>query len=218
MAISEWDTWTGNGGSPAPTRVPPPPSHPPTNGGGKWQDKDKQFVRGTSKVTVEKRQRDQDRAAAQRPTKNRTTHFNRQKSHELHIHINKGDQGGGGISRPGRDGALPGSGFTSDEDIRAFSEAIRRQARPRAVERSLDAETLYSVLRAIPDVAGSLSGSRARARRVSKHLKRIAAAEKLIAKQAAAMYATFCREFEAELSQVSRGRARQAPRAAIWKS
>ncbi|MCX5202459.1 plasmid transfer protein TraA [Streptomyces sp. NBC_00237] len=122
--------------------------------------------------------------------------------------------GNGGQAAHGK--ALPGSGFTSDEDIRAFSEALRKDARPRAVERALDAETLESVLRAIPDMAGSLSGARARARRVSRHLKRIAAAEKLIAKQAAAMYATFSREFEAELAQVSRGRVQQR-RSGIWK-
>lgn len=123
--------------------------------------------------------------------------------------------GGGGGHAAGR--PMPGSGFTSDEDIRAFSEALRKDARPRAVERALDAETLYSVLRTVPDVDGSLAGSRARARRVSRHLKRIAAAEKLIAKQAAALYAAFTREFEAELTKISRGRARSAPPAAIWK-
>lgn len=124
--------------------------------------------------------------------------------------------GNAGPSAHGK--AMPGSGFSSDEDIRAFSEALRKDARPRAVERALDAETLYSVLRTVPDVSGSLAGSRARARRVSRHLKRIAAAEKLIAKQAAALYATFSREFEAELTKISRGRGRSAPPAAIWKS
>lgn len=127
-------------------------------------------------------------------------------------------QGGPGYGGVGK--ALPGSGFTSDEDIRAYCEALRKEARPKAVERSLDAEVLNSVLRVIPDVHGSLSGSRGRARRVVRHLKRISAAEKLIGKQAAALYATFTREFEAELkSRVSPGRARNTPhRPVIWKS
>lgn len=198
MAIPEWDTWTnGNGGRPAATRVPPPPSRPPTNG------RSQPAPRGdrNTKISVNKLNLLGDLPSLP----------------PVSLAFHKTVVHGGGASAPSGK-ALPGSGFTSDEDVRAFSEAIRRQARPRAVERALDAETLESVLRAIPDVTGSLSGSRARARRVSKHLKRIAAAEKLIAKQAAAMYATFCREFEAELTQISRGRARQAPRAAIWKS
>jgi hypothetical protein len=120
--------------------------------------------------------------------------------------------GGGGGTGYGGGKAMPGSGFTNDEDIRAFCEAIRKEARPKAVERALDAETLESVLRSIPDVHGSMSGSRARARRVSRHLKRIAAAEKLIAKQAAALYASFTREYEAELAQISSGRRRNEPR------
>jgi hypothetical protein len=125
----------------------------------------------------------------------------------LSFSFNKTVVHGGGAGYGGGK-AMPGSGFTSDEDIRAFSEAIRKDARPRAVERALDAETLESVLRSIPDINGSLSGSRARARRVARHLKRIAAAEKLIAKQAAALYASFTLEFEAELAQISNGRRR----------
>jgi hypothetical protein len=133
----------------------------------------------------------------------------------------QGAAGGGG----GGHRATPGSGFTSDEDIRAYCESLRKQARPRAVERALDAETLESALRNIPDVHGSLSGSRARARRVSRHLKRIAAAEKLIAKQSAALWSSFTREFEAELAQISSGRRRGEPRQggrqrsnSAWKS
>lgn len=131
----------------------------------------------------------------------------------------QGASGGGAGGRK----ATPGSGFTSDEDIRAYSEALRKDARPRAVERALDAEVLESALRSIPDVHGSMSGSRARARRVTRHLKRIAAAEKLIGKQSAAMWATFTREFEAELAQISSGRRRGDPRQpprrrnSIWK-
>lgn len=126
---------------------------------------------------------------------------------------------GGGAGRK----ATPGSGFTSDEDIRAYCEAVRKESRPRAVERALDAEVLESALRNIPDMYGSMKGSRGRARKVTRHLKRIAAAEKLIAKQASALYASFTREFEAELAQISSGRRhgdpRQAPRRrnSTWK-
>jgi hypothetical protein len=122
-------------------------------------------------------------------------------------------QGGPATSRPapGPSGT-PGSGFMSNEDIRAFSEAVRKGARNRAVERTLDAEQLESVLRHIPTTEGSLAGSLLRARRVSRHLKKIAHAEQVIAKEAAALYAQFEREYEAELRKVSRARpARPRP-------
>jgi hypothetical protein len=131
--------------------------------------------------------------------------------------------GGGGGGATGRR-ATPGSGFTSDEDIRAYCESLRKESRPRAVERSLDAEVLESALRQIPDQRGSMSGSRGRARRVTRHLKRIAAAEKLISKQATALWATFTREFEAELAQISSGRRHNEPRVpprrnnGVWKN
>lgn len=121
--------------------------------------------------------------------------------------------GGGTASKE-----LPGSGFTSDEDVRAFCEGLRRHHRPRAVLRTLDAETLDAVLRAIPDSSGSLSGSRARARRVTRHLKRIAAAEMVAAKSAAALWAAFTREFDSEL-QLSRGRPPKPRHAPFrWKA
>lgn len=105
--------------------------------------------------------------------------------------------------------SVPGSDFNSNEDIRAFSEHIRKAARQRAVERSMDAEHLESVLRHIPDSNGTMAGALMRARRVSRHLKRIAKAEQAIGKAAAQIYAQFEREYEAELRKVSK--ARPAP-------
>ncbi|MBQ1163620.1 hypothetical protein KBZ21_37110, partial [Streptomyces sp. A73] len=77
---------------------------------------------------------------------------------------------------------MPGSDFLSNEDIRAFCEDGRKKARTRAVERALDAERLEGRLRNIPDTSGSMGGARARARRVTRPLRRVAQAEKLIAK------------------------------------
>lgn len=115
-------------------------------------------------------------------------------------------------------GGTPGAGFMSNEDIHAFSEHIRREGRKRATERSMDAEQLEVVLRTIPDTNGSIGGARMRARRVSRHLKRIAKAEQLIAKEGAAMYAAFEREYEADLRTVGRGRTAPPPRAKFdWR-
>ena len=187
-----------------PQAVPPPPNYAPTNG------------IGTAGPPVA-------------PQRNRSTKVNINKVSlmpdmpglpPLSFSINKTTvvNGGGGSVSPGR--AVPGSGFTSDEDIRAYCESLRKTHRPRAVERALDAETLESVLRAIPDVHGSLSGSRARARRVARPLRRIAAAEKLIATQAAVLWSLFTREFDAELAQISAARNHQNQRrrpASVWK-
>lgn len=111
----------------------------------------------------------------------------------------------------------PGGDFLSNEDIHAYCEAGRKAARQRAVERALDAAVLEGRLGSVPDSLGRASGSRMRARKVSKHLKRIAAAEKLIAKWYAVMYGTFEREYEAELLSISRGRTKQPRQHFRWR-
>jgi hypothetical protein len=98
----------------------------------------------------------------------------------------------------------------TNEDIRAFSDHIRKTARNRAVLRAMDGEQLREVLRHIPDASGSKAGSRARARRVARHLTVIAAAEKLIARHGAALFAAFEREFESELTRIGKGRTAKA--------
>jgi hypothetical protein len=170
-----------------PGQVPPPPNYAPTNG--------RQRPNRNTKVNINKVSLVPDMPSLP----------------PLSFSYSKTTVVAGGHGN-GSGRATPGSGFTSDEDIRAYCEAIRKEHRPRAVLRALDAETLESVLRQIPDRNGSMSGSRARARRVTRHLKRIAAAEKLITKQAAALWSTFTREFEAELAQISNGRHRGDPR------
>lgn len=125
----------------------------------------------------------------------------------LNINIVKGDGNGGAQSQGPQ--KVPGSDFLSNEDLRAFSEHGRKTARQRAVERALDAEMLEGRLRNIPDTTGSMSGARARARRVTRWLKRIAQAEKMIAAWYAALYSAFEREYEAELVRIGKGRAQQ---------
>ncbi|MEW1754718.1 plasmid transfer protein TraA [Streptomyces angustmyceticus] len=118
---------------------------------------------------------------------------------------------GGGAAAGGRRG-VPGADFMSNDDIRAFCEYIRKDSRNRATERSMDADHLEAVLKTIPDSMGSRSGARARARRVSRWLKKIAAAEKNIQKYAAMTYGTFEREYEANLRSISPGRPKQQHR------
>jgi hypothetical protein len=107
---------------------------------------------------------------------------------------------------------IPGSDFTSNEDIHAYANHGRREARDRATRVAMDAEALMAILRHIPDSTGSHAGARIRAIKVARHLKKIAAAEKLIAKLYVTLYAAFQREYEAELNKIGKGRTQQAPR------
>ncbi|MFI8942732.1 plasmid transfer protein TraA [Streptomyces syringium] len=126
------------------------------------------------------------------------------------VHVQRGVGNGSTVGSTGAasggKGGVPGADFMSNEDIRAFCEYVRREARNRATERAMDADHLEAVLRAIPDLTGALGGSRARARRVTRWVKKIAAAEKNIQKYAASVYATFEREYDSELRNVGKGR------------
>ncbi|WP_181785097.1 plasmid transfer protein TraA [Streptomyces phytophilus] len=129
------------------------------------------------------------------------------------INITKIEGGAPTAPAAGRNGAaaLQEDDLGSNEGIRAFCERGRKEARQRSTTRGMDAEELETRLRHIPDEFGSMAGSRARARRVTRWLKRIAQAEKLIAKWYTATYAAFEREYEGPLSRIGRGRAQQQP-------
>jgi hypothetical protein len=144
------------------------------------------------------------------PPKNINKTFKPSVNPSLSVNVQKTTINGGAQAAGGSKGA-PGGDFLSNEDIRAFCEDGRKKSRQRAVERSLDAEMLEGRLRNIPDTYGSMSGARARARRVTRHLKRIAQAEKLIAKGYAALYSAFEREYESELMKIGKGRQQQKP-------
>ncbi|NEB42291.1 plasmid transfer protein TraA [Streptomyces sp. SID14515] len=140
----------------------------------------------------------------------------------LGLSVNKtvvnGNAGGGtGPGGGGTGGKVPGSDFMSNEDIRAFCEHHRKKSRDGATELAMDADHLQTVLRTIPDATGSLGGSRMRARRVSRWLKKAAAAEKAKQKYFAAVYATFEREFESNLRKVGKGRTQQQPSKFGWR-
>ncbi|WP_407563334.1 plasmid transfer protein TraA [Streptomyces sp. 184] len=128
------------------------------------------------------------------------------------INITKIQGGAPAAPAAGQNGAAkaaPGGDFMSNEDIQAYCEHGRKAARNRAVTVALDAAMLEGRLRNIPDQFGSMSGSRARARRVTRWLKRVAQAEKLIAKWYTALYSAFEREYEAELMRIGKARTQQ---------
>ncbi|MFI5769633.1 plasmid transfer protein TraA [Streptomyces sp. NPDC051658] len=119
-------------------------------------------------------------------------------------------QGGGGGTVGQSGGKVPGSDFMSNEEIRAYCEHYRKKARNLATEMAMDADHLEAVLRTIPDPAGTLGGSRARARRVTRWLKKAAAAQKAQQKYFASLYGTFEREYESNLRTI-KARQEQKP-------
>ncbi|MBD3549852.1 plasmid transfer protein TraA [Streptomyces sp. JV180] len=128
--------------------------------------------------------------------------------------------GPGGTRSPGRGagGKVPGSDFMSNEDIRAYCEYHRKQSRNGATELAMDSDHLESILRTIADSNGTLGGSRARARRVVRWLKKAAAAEKAKQKYFAALYGTFEQEYDSNLRTVGKGRNRPpAPSKFGWR-
>lgn len=167
--------------------VPPPPNYPPTNGRGQAPPAPAVQRNRTTKVRIDKVSLVPDMPSLP----------------PLSFSVNKTvvNNGGSGSAK-----GAPGGDFMSNEDIRAFCEAGRKDARIRAVNRALDAATLEGRLANIPDQYGSMAGSRSRARRVVRWLKRVAAAEKMIARWYAALYAAFEREYESELMKIGRGR------------
>ncbi|XCM28887.1 plasmid transfer protein TraA [Streptomyces parvus] len=122
-----------------------------------------------------------------------------------------GQPGAGTAPGGGTGGKVPGSDFMSNEDIRAFCEYHRKEARNGATELALDSDHMETVLRAIADPNGTLGGSRARARRVTRWLKKAAAARKAEQKYFSALYATFEREYDSNLRTVGKARSQQRP-------
>lgn len=151
-------------------------------------------------------------------TKNRTKNgggFNPSVNPSFNLSVNTNSGGNKNGNTAGqaptgsRGGSVPGADFGSNEDIRAFCEHHRKKSRNGATELAMDADHLEAVLRTIPDLGGSLGGSRARARRVSRWLKKAAAAEKNKQKYFAALFGTFEREYDSQLRQIGKGRLQQ---------
>lgn len=136
------------------------------------------------------------------------------------VNIGSGsDQNGNGGGPGGKSGGgkVPGSDFMNNEDIRAYCEYYRKKARNLATEMAMDADYLESVLRTIPDPAGALGGSRARARRVTRWLKKASAAQKAQQKYFASLYGTFEREFESNLRTIKARHQEKPARTFGWR-
>ncbi|MGV9227664.1 plasmid transfer protein TraA [Streptomyces albogriseolus] len=108
---------------------------------------------------------------------------------------------------------LPAPEFTSPAQVRDYCNTLRAAGVALSIEVAMAAEILQSVLAAVPDPEGRPLGSRLRAAKVARKMRKSADALRDAAKNAAASYATFQQEYQEEINRVRhRARRPQQPR------
>ncbi|MEU5243418.1 plasmid transfer protein TraA [Streptomyces asoensis] len=113
---------------------------------------------------------------------------------------------GGGRSHS--ESLLPSPEFGSPAQVRNYCNSLRAAGVMLSIEVAMAAEIIQGVLAAVPDPEGRAFGSRVRARKVSRKMRKSADALRDAAKNAASCYAVFQQEFEEEINRV-RHRARK---------
>ncbi|MGZ3113251.1 plasmid transfer protein TraA [Streptomyces sp. H62] len=117
----------------------------------------------------------------------------------------------GAAGRPGGTSSqslLPSPEFSSPAQVRNYCNTLRAAGVTLSIEVAMAAEILQSVLAAVPDPEGRAFGSRIRAQKVARKMRKSADALRDAAKNAAAAYASFQQEYEEEINRV-RHRARK---------
>lgn len=130
----------------------------------------------------------------------------------INVTVNN-NRGQNGI-RPRVDSLLPAPEFTSPAQVRNYCNTLRAAGVALSIEVAMASEILKGVLGAVPDPEGRAFGSRLRAEKVARKLRRSEAALRSAAKNAAAAYATFQQEYEEEINRV-RHRARKPQQPAV---
>lgn len=121
----------------------------------------------------------------------------------ININVNRGGRhGGGGQS------LLPPPEFNSPAQVRNYCNTLRAAGVMMSMEVAMASEILHSVLASVPDPEGRAFGSRIRAAKVSRKLKKSANGLRDAAKNAAAAYSVFQQEYQEEINRV-RHRARK---------
>ncbi|MCI3930268.1 plasmid transfer protein TraA [Streptomyces sp. AN091965] len=123
----------------------------------------------------------------------------------ININVNRPSQHRGG---GGQQGLLPPPEFSSPAQVRNYCNTLRAAGVMLSMEVAMAAEIMQSILAAVPDPEGRVLGSRMRAAKVSRKMKRSANALRDAAKNAAACYAVFQQEYQEEINRV-RHRARK---------
>ncbi|WP_338496710.1 plasmid transfer protein TraA [Streptomyces sp. SJL17-4] len=131
----------------------------------------------------------------------------------INVTVNRTTNRGGGGRRPHAEALLPAPDFSSPAQVRNYCNSLRAAAVALSIEVAMGTEILKSVLAAVPDPEGRIGGSRIRAAKVSRKLRKAADDLRDAAKNAAAAYATFQQEYQEEINRVRhRARPRATPR------
>lgn len=127
------------------------------------------------------------------------------------ININV-SRGGGRHAVGGGQSLLPPPEFNSPAQVRNYCNTLRAAGVMLSMEVAMASEILHSVLSSVPDPEGRAFGSRIRAAKVSRKLKKSANGLRDAAKNAAAAYSAFQQEYQEEINRVRhRARKPQAP-------
>lgn len=124
----------------------------------------------------------------------------------VNVTVNNNRGNGGG--RPQGRSLLPAPEFGSPAQVRNYCNTVRAAGVTLSIEVAMAAEILQSVLAAVPDPEGRAFGSRIRAAKVARKMRKSANALRSAAKNAAACYSVFQQEYEEEINRV-RHRARK---------
>lgn len=157
------------------------------------------------------KQRQQARRQKQAGSKTRNRTTNRNNTREYHIHINKGDSGGGAQGQWSKQSPIGDAEFLSAGHVRQFAERGRRAMRQAAMDFSYAHEALRAVLREVPPPQGESRGQMyAKANRTARSLKRAANAAQAASAHSARLWPAYLREYAQQLNQY--GGPRPQPR------
>lgn len=106
---------------------------------------------------------------------------------------------------------LPPPEFWSPAQTRDYCNTLRAAAVTLSIEVAMGAEILNATLSQVPDPEGKSFGSKIRAAKVARKMRKAASALQSAAKNAAACYAVYTQEFEQEINAV-RQRAKRPER------
>ncbi|MCI3276257.1 plasmid transfer protein TraA [Streptomyces cylindrosporus] len=184
---------------------------PPNGNGNTWRDDFANFRNATGKQASNGGGRGD--GGARRGGGDRHYHVHVGGNPDANGQANAGPGGGffsrgaGGGNRPGHS-PLADPQFFNSTDVRNYCDQARSVFLQLSFELAGAAEVLQAALAQVPDPQGrGRMGSRSRARRVSKKLKKTADDVRDAAKNAVATYAAFQREFEPELAPYNARRA-----------
>lgn len=157
-------------------------------------------------------QKQRQQARRQKTTQNRTRNSTKNNTREFHIHINKGDTGGGGAAGNWSSKSPIGDAeFLNAGQVRAFAERGRKAMRQAAMDFSYAHEALRAVLREVQPPQGESRGQMyMKANRTARSLKRAANAAQAASAHSARTWPAFMREYAPQLNQM--GGPRPTPR------